>query len=57
MIPNGHEQASPAAMPARVRLRPAGVYPLLAGVRVSPAGGKPKITDGPFAESKEVIGG
>jgi len=27
------------------------------GARVSCAGGKPKETDGPFAEAKEVIGG
>jgi hypothetical protein len=27
------------------------------GVRVTFAGGKPKVTDGPFAEAKEVLGG
>jgi hypothetical protein len=27
------------------------------GARVSFAGGKPKVTDGPFAEAKEVLGG
>jgi hypothetical protein len=27
------------------------------GARVSFEGGKPKVTDGPFAETKEVIGG
>ena len=27
------------------------------GARVSFAGGKPVVTDGPFAESKEVLGG
>jgi hypothetical protein len=27
------------------------------GARVSFAGGKPKVTDGPFAEAKEVVGG
>ncbi len=27
------------------------------GARISFRGGKPKVTDGPFAESKEVIGG
>ncbi|HYM17495.1 MAG TPA: YciI family protein [Micropepsaceae bacterium] len=34
-----------------------GLYPPSAGVRVSFAGGKPKVTDGPFAEAKEVVGG
>ncbi len=34
-----------------------GLLPPSAGVRVSFAGGKPKVTDGPFAEAKEVIGG
>jgi hypothetical protein len=27
------------------------------GARVSFEGGKPKVTDGPFAEAKEVLGG
>ena len=34
-----------------------GLYPPSVGVRVSFAGGKPKVTDGPFAEAKEVVGG
>lgn len=34
-----------------------GLHPPSAGVRVSFAGGKPTATDGPFAESKEVLGG
>ena len=34
-----------------------GLYPPSMGVRVSFPGGKPKVTDGPFAEAKEVIGG
>ena len=34
-----------------------GLHPLSAGARVSFAGGKPKVTDGPFAEAKEVLGG
>jgi hypothetical protein len=34
-----------------------GLKPPSTGVRVSFAGGKPKVTDGPFAEAKEVIGG
>ena len=34
-----------------------GLHPLSAGARVSFAGGKPLVTDGPFVETKEVIGG
>jgi hypothetical protein len=34
-----------------------GLHPLSSGARVSYAGGKPLVTDGPFAESKEVLGG
>ncbi len=34
-----------------------GLHPPSAGVRVSFTGGKPKVTDGPFTEAKEVIGG
>ena len=34
-----------------------GLHPPSMGVRVSFAGGKAKVTDGPFAESKEVVGG
>ena len=34
-----------------------GLHPPSMGVRVSFPGGKPKVTDGPFAEAKEVIGG
>ena len=34
-----------------------GLAPPSAGVRVSYASGKPKATDGPFAESKECVGG
>jgi hypothetical protein len=34
-----------------------GLHPPSTGARVSFAGGKPKVTDGPFAETKEVIGG
>jgi len=34
-----------------------GLQPPSAGVRVSFTGGKPKVTDGPFAEAKECIGG
>jgi hypothetical protein len=34
-----------------------GLHPPSAGARVSFPGGKPVVTDGPFAESKEVLGG
>jgi hypothetical protein len=34
-----------------------GLHPPSVGVRVSFSGGKPKVTDGPFAEAKEVLGG
>src|SRR5688572_24222178 len=34
-----------------------GLHPPSAGVRVSFPGGKPKVTDGPFAEAKECVGG
>jgi hypothetical protein len=34
-----------------------GLHPPSMGSRVSFAGGKPVVTDGPFAEAKEVLGG
>jgi hypothetical protein len=34
-----------------------GLHPLSMGARVSFSGGKPKVTDGPFIETKEVLGG
>ena len=34
-----------------------GLHPPSAGARVTFCGGKPKVTDGPFAEAKEVVGG
>jgi hypothetical protein len=34
-----------------------GVHPPSMGARVSFSGGKAKVTDGPFAEAKEVLGG
>ena len=34
-----------------------GLHPVSMGARVSFAGGKPKVTDGPFIETKEVLGG
>ena len=34
-----------------------GLHPPSMGARVSFSGGRPTVTDGPFAEAKEVIGG
>lgn len=34
-----------------------GLHPPSMGARVSFAGGTPKVTDGPFSEAKEVVGG
>ena len=34
-----------------------GLHPPPMGARVSFPGGKPKVTDGPFIETKEVLGG
>jgi hypothetical protein len=34
-----------------------GLHPPSMGARVSFEGGKPQVTDGPFAEAKEVVGG
>jgi hypothetical protein len=34
-----------------------GLHPASEGARVRFAGGKPSVTDGPFAEAKEVVGG
>ena len=34
-----------------------GLHPPSTGARVSFSGGKPKVTDGPFTEAKEVVGG
>src|SRR5712672_3017567 len=34
-----------------------GLHPPSMGARVSFEGGKPKVTDGPFVEAKEVVGG
>jgi len=42
---------------ARVLLSLDGLHPVTTGARVSFAGGKPKVTDGPFTEAKEVLGG
>ena len=34
-----------------------GLHPPSMGARVSFEGGKPRVSDGPFAEAKEVVGG
>ena len=34
-----------------------GLHPATEGARVSFAGGKPTVIDGPFAEAKELLGG
>ena len=64
-----HESARPDTVPSRMmeynkKLQKAGVllaldglFPPSTGTRVSYADGKPTVTDGPSAETKEVIGG
>jgi hypothetical protein len=60
MIPKGYETAKPGTMPD-----PKAVAAMMkyneslqkAGARVSFSGGKPKVMDGPFVETKEVVGG
>ena len=42
---------------AGVLLGTGGLRPTAHGARVSASGGKLSVTDGPFAESKELIGG
>jgi hypothetical protein len=42
---------------AGVLLALEGLHPQSTGARVSYKGGKPTVTDGPFAEVKEVFGG
>jgi hypothetical protein len=42
---------------AGVLLALEGLHPPSMGARISFAGGKPKVTDGPFAEATEVLGG
>jgi hypothetical protein len=46
-----------ALQKAGVLLALDGLHPPSTGARVSFSGGKPKVTDGPFAEAKEVVGG
>jgi hypothetical protein len=46
-----------ALQKAGVLLALDGLHPPAMGARVTFSGGKPKVTDGPFTEAKEVIGG
>src|SRR5579864_5361669 len=46
-----------ALQKAGVLLALDGLHPPSMGARVSFAGGKPTVTDGPFSEAKEVLGG
>ena len=46
-----------ALQKAGVLLALDGLHPPSMGARVSFEGGKPKVTDGPFAEAKECVGG
>jgi hypothetical protein len=46
-----------ALQKAGVLLALDGLHPPSMGARVTFSSGKPKVTDGPFAEAKEVIGG
>jgi hypothetical protein len=46
-----------ALQKAGVLLALDGLHPPSMGARVSFVGSRPKVTDGPFAEAKEVIGG
>lgn len=70
MFPNSYESVKPGTRPApemmafNRELKKAGVLLALDGLqspamgaRVSFEGGKATVTDGPFAEAKEVVGG
>jgi len=46
-----------ALQKAGVLLALDGLHPPSMGARITFAGGKPTVTDGPFAEAKEVLGG
>lgn len=50
-------QYNQALQKAGVLLALDGLHPPSTGARVSFAGGKPLVTDGPFPEAKEVLGG
>jgi hypothetical protein len=62
--PPGTAEAMEAMMKYNEALQQAGVllaldglHPPSMGARVTFEGGKPRVTDGPFAEAKEVLGG
>lgn len=73
IFPKGYETAAPGAIPsadavkmmefnrslqkAGVLLDLDGLHPPSTGARVSSTDGKATVTDGPFAEAKEAIGG
>src|SRR2546428_9387256 len=42
---------------AGVLIAVGGLHPASNGARVSFSGGKPRVTDGPFTEAKELLGG
>ncbi len=46
-----------AAKEGCVMVQSGGLFPTNAGARVRLAGGKIAVTDGPFTEAKEVVGG
>lgn len=50
-------QLSERMTQAGVLLQSGGLLPSSQGARVRVAGGKMSVTDGPFAETKEIIGG
>lgn len=50
-------QYNDALQKAGILLACDGLHPPSSGARVSFRGGKPTVTDGPFAEVKEVLGG
>ena len=51
------EQLSEEMIKARVLLDTGGLLPTVAGARLKIGGGRLTVTDGPFVETKEVIGG
>lgn len=51
------EKFNQAMIDAGVMLSGDGLHPPVSAARVSFKGGKPLVTDGPFAETKEVLGG
>jgi hypothetical protein len=46
-----------ALQKAGILLAVDGLHPPSTGARVAFSGGKPSVTDGPFSEAKEVLGG